>query len=77
MNHRITLVLGLACATALEFLAKGPWSHAVWAPTLIMLFTDIQKVITGKSPPGPAGAMGCVDNTGPAGPPPTQASKKP
>jgi hypothetical protein len=53
MNHRISLTVGLAATVAVEILSKGPWSHAIWVPVLIMLITDLRKVFTGSSDDGP------------------------
>ena len=47
--HFIFLVAGLLTAVGVEVLAKGPWAHAVWAPTLIMLLTQLQKAIVGAT----------------------------
>lgn len=63
-KHRLLFLLGLVSATAVEILAKGPWAHAVWAPTLIMLFTDFPKAVA----PSPLPATGAEEKKEP--PPP-------
>jgi len=45
--HFIFLVAGLLAAVGVELLAKGPWAHAVWAPTVLMLITQLQKALVG------------------------------
>lgn len=43
-KKKVLIALGLASAGGVELLAQGRWAHAVWAPTLLMLFTDLVKV---------------------------------
>lgn len=40
----VMLMLGTGSAIGVQVLAKGPWAHAVWVPTLLMLGTDLVKV---------------------------------
>jgi len=43
-KQRLLFAAGVASAVAVEVLAKGPWAHAVWAPVLMMFFTDFEQV---------------------------------
>jgi hypothetical protein len=49
--HRVRILVGVGLALSVEILAKGSWSHAVWAPTAIMLFTNLDKIF--KTPLAP------------------------
>lgn len=48
LKQKILFLLGVASALAVELLTKGPWSHVVWAPAAIMLFTDLAGVVDTK-----------------------------
>jgi len=66
-NQRVRFLLGLASAGAVHLLTKGPWSHTVWVPVAIMLFTNIQQVfdptaapVAAASTPAPAASSEAV-----------------
>lgn len=43
--HKASLLVGVGSAVVVEVLSKGSWAHAVWAPSLIMLVTRLEKVL--------------------------------
>lgn len=58
-KHQLLLGTGLAATVVVEVMAMGPWRHAVWAPSLIMLVASLPTAFRGgaaipprETPPG-------------------------
>ena len=54
--QRVRILLGAGGALGVELLADGKWAHAVWAPVVLMLYSDMRKVLWLPEAPAPARA---------------------